>query len=275
MKYCLPYIRNFKYMEDLDEVYIPYNCEDDVVFLESMLKLRREFQNTIVIEITDENKFIEKKCIEYFKQLQRDELIGDFKLKFPTYSQDYNYFYRACKNAEIPFFFGKHIKDWDSFHYFIDLGVSDLYIVESLAFELDKLGALAHAKGISIRAFANVCQSSVRDFNILKSFFIRPEDVHIYEPYVDVIEFYGDLTIQEVMYKVYARDGKWFGPLQEIIIGLDSAVILDSRFIVPVYARTRLKCGKRCLKGFNCSICEKVVDVGETLKERGTYIKQL
>lgn len=272
MKYCLPYIKNFKYMEELDEVIIPYQTEQDAEFLRAVLEFtENKFNGTIIINIEDTTAFREAGSIKFFEELKSEKVLENFKLRFTAHYKEHEDLYKGLKAAEIPFFFEKYVKDWDAFDFFKKLGVSDMYIVETLAFELDKIGAQADVSGISIRCFANVCQSSVRDHNPLKSFFIRPEDVSIYEPYVDVIEFYGSLNIQEVMYKVYAKDKKWFGPLQEIIIGFEHD--LDSRFILPIYARTRLKCGKRCLKGQRCSICEKVVDVAGTLEDKGVYVK--
>ena len=272
MRYCLPYIKNFKYMDELDEVIIPYKVGEDADFLKAVLEFtENKFNGTIIIHIEDSSSFKNTGSMKFFEEIKSEGVLTDFKLRFSNHIGEDADLYDGLKNAEIPFFFEKYVKDWDMFDFFKNLGVSDMYIVEALAFELDKIGAQADVLGISIRCFANVCQSSVRDHNPLKSFFIRPEDIDIYASYVDVIEFYGDYNIQEVMYKVYAKDKKWFGPLQEIIIGFDCE--LDSRFVMPIYARTRLKCGKRCLKGQRCGICDKIMIVADTLEEKGIYVK--
>ena len=271
MKYCLPYIKNFKYMEELDEVIIPYEAGEDVAFLNTLLGKDKVINKRVIIQVDSASAFIGEKSINFFAGMKKDHPEIDFCLKFAKYRKDMVEIYDELKKLEIPFFFDTYARDWDMFTFLCDLGVSDIYVVETLAFELDKIGAQATAKGISIRVFANVCQSSAPEKDVVKSFFIRPEDVSIYEPYVDVIEFYGNDNIQEVSYKVYAKDGKWFGPLKEILIGFEHD--MDSRFVMPVYARTRIKCGKRCLKGYNCSLCNRIVDVADQLEDKGFYIK--
>ena len=60
------------------------------------------------------------------------------------------------------------------------------------------------------------------------------------------------------------EDKKWFGDLQEIIIGLDSKI--DSRYIIPRFAEKRIKCGKDCLKGGKCEMCKRILDLSEQLE---------
>ena len=272
MKYCLPYITNFKYMDELDEVIIPYKPGHDAKFLDILLADTKVMAMRIILEVQDIESFEKENSLQFFSELKKDNPEIDFSFKFMRYDESKDIVFNLCKELQIPFFFETYVRDWDLFTFFMNLGVSDMYIVETLAFELDKIGAQAHAKDISIRAFANVCQSSAPKKEDLKSFFIRPEDVDIYAHYIDVLEFYGDDNTQNVMYKIYAKDKKWFGPLKEIIIGLEHD--LDSRFVMPIYARTRIKCGKRCLKGHFCNICENVAVVAETLEEKGLNVKK-
>ena len=271
MRYCLPYIRNFKYAEELDEVIIPYQTED-LNFLKTLLKKDRILSSRLIIDIKDAADFKNNNVIDLFIGIKKDYPELNFTLRFLTYSEIDSNMYKQLKEENIPFFFETYARNWDVFHGLIELGVSDIYIVESLAFELDKLGPIAHAAGVSIRVFANVCQASWKPFDALKSFFIRPEDIDIYADYVDVVEFYGDVHLQETMYKIYAHDKHWFGPLKEILIGFNAD--LDSRFIVPAFGKARSGCGKKCLKGRHCTICEKVVNLADSLKNAGVYIKK-
>lgn len=263
MKYCLPYIKNFKYIDELDEIIIPYSSED-VFFLNTLLSKDKILSKRLIIDIQDLNDFKENYVLDFFLGIKKDYPDINFTLRFLTYSPEDQDIYEKLKQEKIPFFFEKYVKDWDMFDFFKKLGVSDMYIVEALAFELNKIGAQADVSGISIRCFANVCQSSVRDDNSLKSFFIRPEDIPIYEQYVDVIEFYGDVNFQSTTYKIYAHDKHWFGPLKEFLIGFE--LDLDSRFIPKVFAEARIACGKKCLKGHPCQICEKTNSLASSLK---------
>ena len=261
MRYCVPYFKTFKYMTEVDEVIVPYERRD-VEFISSLTSKEKLITNTIIIDIKDMYEFKDYDCLKVFEALKNNYPEVSFKLRFREYNKDFNELYDKIKELKIPFFFMDFVRSWDMFHGFIKLGVSDLYIVEELGFELKVLGQIARASSISIRVFANVCQSSWNESDSLKSFFIRPEDVSIYDQYVDVLEFFGEKqNQQEVMFKVYAKDKKWFGPLKEIIVGLDSEI--DSRSILPNFAHIRVGCKKRCIKGepgyIPCKICDSFI----------------
>ena len=70
--------------------------------------------------------------------------------------------------------------------------------------------------------------------------------------------------------KIY-KDKKWFGKLKEIIPNFDSE--LDSRFIIPHFAKQRIKCGKKCLKGGKCKICERIEQLSKTLEKSNLLVK--
>ena len=261
-------------MEEVDEVIVPFVAED-INFIKSLTSKEQLLNGTVIIEIKDIYDFNNNNCIKIFIALKENyDASVKFKLKFDSYDPQYDELFNQLKKHNIPFFFATYARDWDVFNGLMDLGVSDVYIVEELGFSLGKLGPIAHAKNISIRCLANVAQSKWIKERSIKSFFIRPEDVFLYNGYVDVIEFFGENQVQyETLYKIYALNKKWFGPLYELIIGLESTV--DSRSIVPIYfAKYRLNCGKRCNKGGTCSICDRFVDVAEhLLEDKGIIFK--
>ena len=271
MKYCVLYNKDFKYFQKVDEVIVPFNQSMD--FFKRLIDRKRIHQNRIILSIEDSAEFYENQdiYIPILEELKEKHNLN-CAVRFDLYSQKFVDLYATFREKELPFFFRTYVRDWEVFHGLIGVGVSDLYIVESLAFELNLLGPVARAKGISIRVFANVCQSSWSDSDSLKSFFIRPEDVDIYDPYVDVIEFFeGDIPMN-TLFKIYAIDKKWFGDLSMIITGLEES--LDSRRVLPHFALTRVKCGKRCLKGNPCKLCERVVSAAKVFEENNLILKR-
>ena len=66
------------------------------------------------------------------------------------------------------------------------------------------MAAAAHVKNIQIRVFPNVAQSR-SEIPAIKQFFIRPEDLNAYEPYVDIYEFYrvNSSINTDVLYEIY------------------------------------------------------------------------
>ena len=262
MKYCLTYQSNKdKLMEKADEISIIFNRADT-----SLIDFLKKYINKrIIIEIdikdfTDDDFALLKALYEKYP---------NFVLKFSGYDKK---FIELSKEAHIPYFLSKLVNNWDTFSSLIELGVSDIYVVEELCFELDLCKPLATAANVNLRTFANAAQAGWSTVPDIKKFFIRPEDVIQYEPYLDILEFITVETRQEeVLYSIYAEDKQWFGPLKEIIN--DFTLDIDNRFIVPRFAENRIRCGKRCLKGGSCELCETITHLADTLKKQGIVVK--
>lgn len=258
MKYCIDYYKGFKNLEKADEFTIKYTKKNDVLidFLENFKDKRI---NLAIEERLSESelKLLKTICDSY----------SNLFLKFESYDYDY---VEVITESGVPFFFGNRVNNWDEFIGLIDLAVTDIYIVEDLAFELDKVSKIAHAEGVRIRTYPNVAQSSWKDSLDIKKFWIRPEDINFYEQYVDVCEFFGSIEQLPTLLKIYKEDKKWFGLLNEIIIGLKTP--LDSRFTHTDFAEKRVRCGKSCQKGGKCRICDRIVELSYKLKEANLII---
>jgi hypothetical protein len=270
MRYCVDYKRDFKYLKEVDELNIVYNRKDTSL-LEFLLLYK---DKRINIAIHDESDFIDNECIKLFDAFkeQYPELNFVFKLNSYRISRD---LFEIIKASEQKYkvFFDEFVRDWDTLNGYLELGVSDVYIVEELGFEIENAAAVAHAHNTQIRVFPNVAQSSWNRSPALRKFFIRPEDVDIYESYVDVMEFFARTDNPDSIatyYKIYAIDKKWFGKLNEMILSFDNDI--DSRCILSIFAERRLNCGKRCSKGRPCNVCGAIEQLSATLEEQQMII---
>ena len=116
----------------------------------------------------------------------------------------------------------------------------------------------------------NVAQTSADKFtDKIKTFFIRPEDIEIYDEVVDVFEFAGPLTIQPTLYNIYQKQSKWEGNLNSIIKELHTSV--NNTTIMPLFGLTRVNCGKRCTFD-KCHICDHVKNISQGLENQGVMI---
>ena len=166
----------------------------------------------------------------------------------------------------IPYFFIEGVNCLDDLESQVRLGVSDVYILNELGFNLEKISDFCHKNNVQIRAYPNVAQSAAKlPTNELSKFFIRPDAVQLYEDYVDVFEFFGPLDKQPVLYDIY-RDERWLGNLNEVILGLNRVV--NNQTIMPYFDTSRIKCNKRCNLS-KCDICTAVEDLCKTLEEKG------
>lgn len=272
MKYCLNYIKNTKYLNDFDEITIKFR-PSDTSLVDFMLKHQHQRIN---IYIADNQDFLDNNRIKLFDAIKDEHPELNFVFKLQEYQEELTQkVYQVIVNDErdFQFFFRTQARDFDTFWGLVNLKPTSIYIVEALGFNIKQCAEAAHEFGIDIRVYPNVAQSAWQTTPGIMKFFIRPEDVKVYEPYVDVMEFYGDDKKVATYYRIYAKDGEWFGNLNELIISLDEDI--DSRCLLPQFAERRLGCGKRCLKGHRCQICAATQHLAKTLTKNNVTIRQL
>jgi hypothetical protein len=173
-------------------------------------------------------------------------------------------------NLTIPYFTGYLITTFEQLHYMCALKVSEVYIGEDICFDLKRAKAVASNYGVQLRAFPNVAQCSIKQTPPLKKFFIRPEDVEEYADCIDTLEFWGPQDRQNILLKIYNK-GCWYGDLNELI--LDFPLSFDSRRIVPGFAHIRKTCGRKCMKGEQCGVCDRMLNISKKLEENNLLIK--
>lgn len=271
MKYCVDYKKDFRYLDQVDELTVHFRRKD--TSLVDFLLLHQKQRVNICID--DEEDFIDNDSIKLFDAIRIEHPEIDFSLKLKDYKNEkVKEIVNIIKASAVKhkFFFATFVKDWDTLFGYMELCPSDMYIVENLGFELSSVADILHAVDIRVRVFPNIAQSSWSGTEALKKFFIRPEDVYFYEPCVDVMEFIGKEDSISTYYKIYAIDKKWFGKLNEIIIDFNDNEI-DSRFILPQFAARRLNCGKRCFKGRPCRTCNAIKELATLLESKNLMIK--
>ena len=261
MKYCINYSNKSHIIDKVDEILIRYD-KNKILELFTQFIPAHLNQRVIVQLIEEDNIDTIVNNLKKIISIYNENKDIKFDIQLPFYNQK---FMEELKDTNLKYFFKVAANSWDKFTGLISQNVSDIYITDELAFELDKVAEIAHKNNIKVRIYPNVAQSRWDKLSDILKFFIRPEDIEMYEPYVDVCEFYGDKAQQiDTYYKIYQEDKKWFGDLQEIIIGLDSKI--DSRYIIPRFAEKRIKCGKDCLKGGKCEMCKRILDLSEQLE---------
>lgn len=268
--FCIEYSSKFTHFNDERVTEVKVQCDGT---LSNMQQLCESMRNKTMILYLYHG--FDNTCTRNLIELKKTH--NNFKALIPidgrprSFLKMYEQQIQWLQENNIPFFFDTYVNDWETLHMFADVGVTDMYIVENLCFELDAVHMVLRDKGIKVRVFPNVAQSKYKYDEY--SFFIRPEDRQTYDPYVDTYELFKnpDVYNMNTLFSIYADTQKWLGDLRDLIIGLQ--VDLDSRFIIPTYAERRLMCGKRCLKGKACRLCHRVVKLAETLEEAGLIVK--
>lgn len=261
MNFAIPFSRQFKYPNQ--------NIQWNIKYKPKIKQLNNFIEaygtHRINLLITD------------FKEERDCQIISTLRQKFPDtelitclplYNQNLE---NILNEYNLPHYYNEFITDWDRFQGFLELNVTDIFIAENLAFNVKILSENAKKNNKALRSFCNVCESSWGKTPSLKTFFIRPEDLYLYEDYIDTFEFYIDDTAParlNVLYEIYTKDQEWFGKLNEIIIGYEGEE--DSRFIIPRFGEVRLDCNKRCMQGVKptCHICDRIIELSKTLEDQ-------
>ena len=191
MKYCVDFDTRFQYINEIDEVIIKYNKQK----ADALKYIQEHPKNCVILYIDNVEDKETKKELNKLSQIALEHPEFNFKVEFAEmiYNiQKYNYHFK--------YFFHTYVNTWDRFVGILNLGVSDIYII-------DELG---------------------------------------------------------------------FGKLNEIILNLDEndKIDLDSRYIIPRFAEARVKCGKKCLKGNNCQICERIYELSQSLEKAKLIVRK-
>lgn len=256
IKYCGP---NMKNVEKAQQIKIEYRAEDET--LEEFIKENAGKHIYIEYPLV-KDLFEEKEDLQRFKALKS---VGDnWTLQFAI-NEIVRYSDPAMSTKDIKlaairdccphFMFRDIATNWEEFNFLLSTKPSEIYVGYSIAFSMKDIKRRCDKEGVKVRAYANTAQKIWLENSDAKQFFIRPEDIKLYEQYLDGIDFVGDAAIQDVMFDIYSK-GEWAGDLDEIIVGLDASI--NNITLPATFGEYRLNCKKRCLVTGSCHLCDSM-----------------
>lgn len=240
--------------QEADEIKCPYNQ------LGILWKFIQENSDKRINVMAPSNDVIEK-LIE-----QTDLVISIVKDNYTVTCGDLSLLrtmldrgYHACLKYPVV--------DWESFDTLAKAGVSDIYIDGPLGFQCNRLAAGAKEHDVKIRVSPSISPNTALSANPnYNSFFIRPEDLHLYEPYIDIVDFHASTTGKEdTLFQIYKR-GIYLYDLGILIDNLNMSI--DNYTIAPEFAEHRLNCKQSCkIPGGHCQLCETQLQIASKIKQ--------
>lgn len=262
MKYCMGY----KYGRDLtgvNEILVKYD--------------RSNYQIKEYIEENAKDGVVIVLMCDFENLSENDELPALLQKQYPTLKLRAEDVTAAERLKGTSFFCKQTICDWDSLFTMIEwygADLSDMYIGGELGFEIELVSRYLHGLGIEVRCTPNEATKTnnlgVRDY---RSFFIRPNDLHLYDEFIDVVEFMSTYGDPEVLFEIYTKDKKWNGPLNQVIANTNIKV--NNKNILPIFGIKRVSCGRKCLHGKKCEMCPKVLHLAETMSGNGLEFEEM
>lgn len=272
MNYCFHYIKSIRDYSKVQEIAIEYLGQHKA--LKNFIKNNPD--KRIILQVKDIQTFMEQHLESAIAAVIDDTqgnitLCLDIQVPAREIDKEIIDYLDILNEMDIAYFFNHIITDTEKLNYYLELGVSDVYIAERLGFELSAVKAVCRRYKVTVRAFPNVAQISREEKdNPLQAFFVRPDDVEYLSRYIDVLEFWGPLDRQETYLKIY-QQGYWYADLRALIIGLDDS--LDNKGILPTWGIIRANCHRDCLKGKHCRSCETLSRISTKFADQSIMIK--
>lgn len=240
MKYCLNSRQEAAYLQKADEIKVEYRDRDIIP------DLIEKYPDKDIILMCYHNEILDWKKIEQWNILSRQHFIMCLSSVADI---------KDCETRNIPFYLGYPVKTYWELRALKELGVRYVRLGEPLFFEMDMVRSI----GVPVRLVPNVAfiDGLPRKDGVCGTW-VRPEDLNLYEDYVETVEFEdADVKREQALYRIYAEQKNWPGDLNLIITNLNYEGL--NRIIVPDLTEKRLNCGQRCQKASNCKLCYRAL----------------
>lgn len=158
-----------------------------------------------------------------------------------------------CRKENIRFYWNFPINNFYDLQALKNLGAEYALIDSPIFHNIQKAAEI----GIKLRIVPNIAYYAFipREDGVCGSW-IRPEDLYLYEPYIETIEFEDcDIKKEQALYRIYCEQKAWPGDLGMIITNLNHTGV--NRMIPEELTLRRMNCGQRCQSGSNCQLCYK------------------
>ena len=243
MKYCLHSRLTDEYLQKANEIKVEYRDRKTIPDL-----IEKYPKAIIILEEDLAGEQFDWKEIDLWNKLAQGRLIICLAAIYNA---------EQCKKYNVKFYVGYPVKTLYELNGLKNLGVCYVRLDAPLFFRMN----VVKAAGVPIRLIPNLAYGDglPREDGVCGTW-VRPEDIDIYDAYVDVVEFTDcDINKEQALYRIYAEQKVWPGELGMIITNLNYSA--SNRMILPEVAEKRLNCGHKCQENERCKICYRALSL--------------
>lgn len=277
MKYCINYKASFNHYDKVQEIKIEFDETENTI--ESLIHFFQKYpEHDIVVICGDEVPITVFDSLEYYYQ----KGIKNFIIALPYYE----IFLDLMEKYSFNYFINEPIANMDLLHNVLGGSRKPKYVIfsGSWGFNLSRLAKMVHDAGVEIRVVPNIAQRdnwtmlSEDETDIHKritDFFIRPEDVFLYEEagLIDTLDLVGSANEISSIFHFYVIQKEFPGRLDLIIKGFEDCENVPRNDQLPQeFGLCRLLCNKKCYMGENCNACSNCCDIAEKMGEGDSVI---
>ena len=253
MKYCIDGRQPYSVMKKADQIKVRYEDRDRIIdFVE---------------------KIPDKEIILELKEVPKVEDFATWKM----YDEKFENFYIASFNLAlydllnmegIKWYWPYPITSYYELREVASLDPEFIQLGPPLSFDLENVKKIVG--DIKLRMVCNCARPSYLPDRLEQpqffGQFVRPEDVPLYDPYVDAFDFdCSELKKEETLLHIYKENQNWPGNLNLLIDNLNYNV--DNRGIPEEFGQGRINCRQRCQSGGACRLCQRTCEFSNALRK--------
>ena len=208
--------------------------------------------------------------LEIPKNISADDIEWDI---YKSYAEKVNFILclhdlnlvNICHKHNIKFYWIYPVFTWYELKGLINLKPCYITVSAPLSFSLEDIKKKTN---IPLRMVPNLAYDAYipRENGIFGSW-IRPEDISVYEDYIDVCDFVTDeLSKEATLLHIYKDKKEWLGNLNLLLTNFN--VHVDNRAIPEEIGKMRVNCGQRCMSGGACRFCETAINLSNAIREK-------
>lgn len=249
MKYCVSARQPNSILKKADEIKVAFQ---DINGIENFIE--DELNKTVIYEIPFNKREDEIEWLKLYSYAEKIDLklaLGNLKLV------------DKCKEYGLKYYWGFPISTYYELEGVLQLGVCELFLGVPLTFDLEN----CKKYNLPIRVVANVAYDNyITRKNGIQGFYIRPEDIKLYDEYIDCIEFItSELSKEATLLKIYKEDGFWPGNLNLLLVNLNFNI--DNRVLPDEFGKIRINCQQKCMRNNRCHFCESAFNFADNIRK--------
>ena len=253
MKYCIGGRQPYSIMKKADQIKVKYEDRERIIdFVERIPDKEIVLELKEIPEVSDINTW--KMYDEKFENFY----IASFNLGL----------YDILNSEGIKWYWPYPITSYYELKNVAELGPAFIQLGPPLSFDLETVKKVVG--DIKLRMVCNCARPDYLpgEANTPQFFgqWVRPEDVHLYDPYVDIFEFETpELKKEETLLHIYKENQIWPGNLNLLIDNLNYNV--DNRGIPDEFGQGRINCRQKCMAGGACRLCQRTCEFSNILRK--------
>lgn len=250
MKYCVSGRQGRAVLAKADEIEMEYKDR------ERLLDYTTQFNDkAFIVKIPKEEENIDWLVLKALA-----EKFSDFYIALGDLNR-----VNELKTYGLKYYWSYPIVTWEELDAIVELEPDYLFLGAPLSFSLEKVKIRYN---IPIRLCVNLAYNAyIPRKNGITGSWIRPEDIEVYEQWVDSIVFStDDLGKESTLLDIYKFNKVWPGNLNLLITNLNYNI--DNRAIPEEFGKIRANCGQRCKEKQNCHFCDIAFDFATDIRKK-------